>query len=214
MEETINDGIPSPALQQKTSPGIHDHSSNGVIQDPVPSETADLSWTCVEPDVNRSPPTLLDNLSGDALDQHQSPTALQTSYLSPYNATGAASRWLGLLAGDATRNSPQLLTTPSFYANQSSSLDHVSPNTITQRSSLQYATQALGNSPTSNASNGPTDSNVSGVVTLGEKQNWQSQESIELLPTEQTLFEYFVNQVSPWVGLSFPCLRIRQDSLI
>lgn len=198
LDETISDVVPSPVSQQKTPPDINEHSPSGVIQDPVPSETADLSWTCAEPDVNHSPPALLDNLSGDALNPSQSPLALQTNYLSPSNASFAALRWLGLLAGDAARDSPQLLTIPNFYANQNPSLDQTGPDNLIQRSSLQHATQALGNSPASNASNDPADSNVPGV--LGEKQNWQSQESIELLPTEQTLFEYFVNQVSPWVG--------------
>lgn len=197
LDETISDVVPSPVSQHKTPPGVNGHSSSGVIQDSVPSETADLSWSCVEPGVNHSSPTLLDNLSGTPLDQNQSPIALQTSYLSPYNTSGAASRWLGLLAGDAARDSPQLLTIPNFYANQNP------PDTLIQHSSLQNATQALGSSPISNPSNDLTGSNVPGDSTLGEKQSWQSQESIELLPTEQTLFEYFINKVSPWVRFYF-----------
>lgn len=196
LDETISDVVPSPVSQHKT------HSSSGIVQDPVPSETADLSWTCVEPDGNQSSPTLLDNLSRTALDQTQSPIALQTNYLSPYNASGAASRWLGLLAGDATRDSPQLLAIPNFYANQNP------PDILIQHSSLQHATQALGSSPISNPSNDPAGSSVPGGSTLGEKQSWQSHESIELLPTEQTLFEYFVDKVSPWVRFSFFALRI------
>lgn len=184
------------------SPEINDHPSSHVIQDSVPNEplqTADLSWTCSEPDANHHPSALLDNLSGDNLVASQSPIALQHTYLSPSNASFAAVRWLGLLASDAARDSPQLLTIPNPCMNQNYSPGHDSADSPIQRSSLHYATQVLESPP---ASHDPTDASVPGGVTLREKQIWQSREPIALSQGEQTLFEYFVHQVSPWVGCS------------
>lgn len=133
---------------------------------------------------------------------NQSPIALQNTYLSPSNASFAAVRWLGLLASDAARDSPQLATIPNFYANQNPPSGHFSADGLIQRSSLQYATQVLESPPASNASHDQTDSSAPGGVTLREKRIWQSRGPIELLEAEQTLFEYFVHQVSPWVGCS------------
>lgn len=187
------------------SPEINDHPSSGAILGSAPNEplqTTDLSWTCSEPDANRPPPALLDHLSGDALAANQSPIALQHTYLSPSNASFAAVRWLGLLASDAARDSPQLSTIPNSHANQNHLSGHFSADGLIQRSSLQYATQVLESPPASNASHDPTDSSAPGGVTPREKQIWQSREPIELLEAEQTLFEYFVHHVSPWVGCS------------
>lgn len=161
-----------------------------------------MSWTCAEPDANRPLPVPLDHLSRDDLAASESPIALQHTYLSPSNASFAAVRWLGLLAGDAARDSPQLPTIPNSHPNQNASSGHFSTGGMIQRSSLQYATQVLDSPPASNASHDPIDSSASGGVTHREKQIWQSRESIELLEAEQTLFEYFVHQVSPWVGFS------------
>lgn len=201
----ISDAVPAPTSQQTASPEINDHPSSGVIPDPAPNEplqTTDLSWTCAEPDANHPPPALLDHLSVDALAANQIPIALQNTYLSPSNASFAAVRWLGLLASDAARDSPQLATIPNSYANQNPPSGHFSADGLIQRSSLQYATQVLESPPASNASHDQTDSSTPGGVTLREKRIWQSRGPIELLEAEQTLFEYFVHQVSPWVGCS------------
>ncbi|BCR87316.1 uncharacterized protein ACHE_31303S [Aspergillus chevalieri] len=85
--------------------------------------------------------------------------------------------------------------------NQNYSPGHDSADSPIQRSSLHYATQVLESPP---ASHDPTDASVPGGVTLREKQIWQSREPIALSQGEQTLFEYFVHQVSPWIDLFDP----------
>lgn len=195
---------PSPTTQKTTSPGQDGvPASTAAIPDTSPDElheSPDLAWTAPDADVNPHAQDLLDHLPGSDLASNQSPIAWQQSYLSPSNASFAAVRWFGLLASDAARDSPQLSTFPPSGANESLSLDHSGGDGLAQISSLQRATQVLDSPTATHTSHDPTDAGATGGSTLGEEQIWQSREPVELLPTEQTLFEHFVHRVCPWVG--------------
>lgn len=160
-----------------------------------------MHWSGPEPEFNPSPSAALNHhLPDNNLATDKSPVALQHNHLSPSHASFAAVRWFGLLASDAARDSPQLRAVPNAYANQNLALNHSGAHNHTELSSLQHATQVLDcPHPGSSVSQDPADNAISGRRTLGEEQLWQAREPIELLPAEQTLFEHFVHQVSPWV---------------
>ena len=157
-----------------------------------------MAWSCSDAVTNSPPLAVLDHLTGSDLPTGQSPIAFQPNYLSPSNASFAAVRWFGLLAGDAARDSPQL---PSVInsGTQNQPVDHLEIDGLSQPYSLQYATQVLDSTLDSSASNGPTGYQEGSAV--DEEIIWQSREAIELLPTEHALFEHFINQVCPWVSI-------------
>lgn len=202
-DRAIIETVPELTTQQTTSPVENDdHASTDANPNPTlyePHGATDSVWTISEADANTIPPAQLDHLSGSHLASIQSPVALQHSSLSPSNPSFAAVRWFGLLASDAARDSSHLSTIANSWANQSLSLDQSGPDGLIQPSSLQRATQVLDSPPASDASHDPTHTSASGGSTLGEEQIWHSREPIELLPSEATLFEHFLHQVSPWV---------------
>ncbi|RAK99308.1 Zn(II)2Cys6 transcription factor [Aspergillus ibericus CBS 121593] len=183
------------SAQEATQGQTNDSPSDVAIPGPVPYEPHDstgLSWNCSDADVNPPLPAVLDHLPASDLTVSQSPIAFPHAYLSPSNASFAAVRWFGLLASDAARDSPLLSTAPNSHANQDISIDHYGAEGLKQPRSLQYATQVLDNI---DIDGGPDAGVNAGGSPLEEALIWQSQESIELLPTEQALFEHFVNQL-------------------
>ncbi|KAJ5156813.1 hypothetical protein N7492_009616 [Penicillium capsulatum] len=189
--------------QQATSPADDNRKaserthtdSNRLRYDPC--EVAGSTW--VGNETGLSPAAQLNQLASS-----QIPLAFPSYSLSPVNASFAAVQWFGLLASDAARDISQLSTVPHSWANESLSLGNSGPDDPTQLSSLQRATQVLDSPPTSNTSHDPTHTGVPGGSPLEEGQIWHSREPIELLPTESTLFEHFVTQVSPWIDLFDP----------
>ncbi|PYI06993.1 hypothetical protein BO78DRAFT_429277 [Aspergillus sclerotiicarbonarius CBS 121057] len=204
-DRAIGDVVPA-SVQEEATPAHHtDSQSDGAIPEPVPyepHEPTSLSWNCSDADVNPPQPAVLDHLPGSDLAVSQSPISFPHAYLSPSNASFAAVRWFGLLASDAARDSPQLSTVPNPHASQDTSVDHYGAGGLKQPRSLQYATQILDNIDLDASHD--AGANAPGGSPLEEKIFWQSRESIELLPTEQALFEHFVNQVSPWLDLFDP----------
>lgn len=201
-DRAITEAVPELTTQQTTSQAENNnHAPSVANSDPAlyePHEATDTVWTIPEADANTLPPAQLDHLSG-SLASSQSPVALQHSSLSPSNPSFAAVRWFGLVASDAARDSSQLSTIPNSWANQSLSLDHSGANGLSQPSSLQRATQVLDRPLASDASHDPTHIGAPAGSTPEQEQIWHSREPIELLPSEATLFEHFVHQVSPWV---------------
>ena len=200
-DRSITEAVPELTTQQTTS-GVEndDHTSSTAHANHALFESHEATipaWASYEASGN-APPAQLDPLAASPLASGQSPVALQnSSLLSPNNAAFAAVRWFGLLANDAARDGAQV-SIPNSWANQSLSLDHSGSDGLTQPSALQSATQVLDSPSASYASHDPAHVDTSGG-TRREEQIWQSREAIELLPTEATLFEHFLNQVSPWV---------------
>ncbi|KAJ5081533.1 hypothetical protein NUU61_009797, partial [Penicillium alfredii] len=207
-ERTTTEHVPVPATPQTTTPAQNnDDLSIGADPNPTPYESheaTDLTWNVSEADANPAPPALLEHLPESHLGSSQSPVALQYSSLSPSNASFAAVQWFGLLASDAARDNSHLSTIPNCWANQSLSLGRPGADGLTKASSLQCATQVLDSPPASDASHDQTHTGASGGSALGEAQIWQSREPIEILSTEETLFEHFIHQVSPWIDLFDP----------
>ncbi|CAG7917698.1 unnamed protein product [Penicillium olsonii] len=185
----------SPATESRQAPESTHTDASNLRYDTY--EVADSTWIDHEPALS-SPQ--LDHLAQNQLACSQSPLALQTYPLSAANASFAAVQWFGLLASDAARDISQLSTVPHSWANESLSLGNSGP----QLSSLQCATQVLDSPPPSHANHGPAHAGGPGNSPLAEAHIWQSREPIELLPTESTLFEHFVTQVSPWIDLFDP----------
>ncbi|KAF9888295.1 hypothetical protein FE257_008868 [Aspergillus nanangensis] len=186
--------ITQQTTQQTTSPEEHSaHVSNSASTAPAlyeQHEATESAWTIPEADTNALAHPQPDPLLESHLASSQSPISLHHNYLLPANASIAAVRWFGLLANDAARESSQLPTTPQLWANQTLSLDHSG-----EPSSLQCATQVLDSPPASDTSHNPQHIGASGGSTLAEGQIWQSQEPIEPLPIEATLFEHFIHQI-------------------
>ncbi|OJJ66231.1 hypothetical protein ASPBRDRAFT_59903 [Aspergillus brasiliensis CBS 101740] len=191
----IADVAPTPDQEPTATPEQTSvHTFNNPTPDPASYEQHEppgVPWSCSDADTNPPPSAVRDHLTGVELLTGQSPIAFQHNYLSPSNASFAAVRWFGLLANDAARDSPQLPTVPSSYDNQSLPVDPLGING--QPYSLQYATQVLDSTLDSGANNGATGHQEGSTV--DEEIIWQSREAIELLPTEQSLFEHFINQL-------------------
>jgi hypothetical protein len=201
----VPETLPVVSTAQQTPPPeqSNDRASSGPNPNPVhyePHGTSDHAWTASETDANPPPPALLEYRSENELILSRSPEALHGDYLSPSTASLAAVRWFGLLSGGFPSDGPQLSAIPNAWEDQSLSLGHASDDDPAQASSLQRATQVLDSPPGSAASHDVTDGRATESSTLTEEQIWQSREPIELLATEQALFEHFVHQVSPWVG--------------
>ncbi|OOF90689.1 hypothetical protein ASPCADRAFT_400658 [Aspergillus carbonarius ITEM 5010] len=197
IDRVGSDVAPVSTRDETTSPGQHNDSpSHDAIPDPVPYEphvSEGLSWNCSDADVNPPLPAVLDHLPGSNLGVSQSPVAFQHAYLSPSNASFAAVRWFGLLASDAARDTPQLPAVPNPH--HDISVDHYGANILSQPRSLQYATQILDHTLDTDASQVQTGVPATASSPLEEELIWQSRESIELLPTEQALFEHFINEI-------------------
>lgn len=182
-----------PSEDNEATPGTSQKNTD-FIESHEPHEPDVSSWP--DPSIDPSSPVHLDQVTGAQLTPTHSLLALPDA-LSPSNASFAAVRWFGLLANDAARDSSQISTIQNSWANQSLSLDHSTESH--QPSPLQRATQVLDSPASIYGSHDSPQVDVSGENTLGQEQIWQSQGPIELLPAEATLFEHFVNRVSPWV---------------
>ncbi|CAI7604212.1 unnamed protein product [Penicillium discolor] len=187
-------------LEQNIDHVSSDHSPGEVHYQP--HGASDHARTASAAGLNPSPPAMLEyRLENEGIPS-QSPGGMHGDYLSPSTSSLAAVRWLGLLASGFPSDGPQLPTLSDSWESQSLSLGYQSGNGPTQLSSLQRATQVLDGPAGRSASQDVTDGRFTGSSTLTEGQVWQSQEPIDLLPAEQTLFEHFVHQVSPLVGHS------------
>lgn len=187
-------------LEQNIDHVSSDHSPGEVHYQP--HGASNHTRTASAAGLNPSPPAMLEyRLENEGIPS-QSPGGMHGDYLSPSTSSLAAVRWLGLLASGFPSDGPQLPTLSDSWESQSLSLGYQSGNGPTQLSSLQRATQVLDGPAGRSASQDVTDGRFTGSSTLTEGQVWQSQEPIDLLPAEQTLFEHFVHQVSPLVGHS------------
>ncbi|OGM51128.1 hypothetical protein ABOM_000020 [Aspergillus bombycis] len=194
LDRAIVEAVP-PTAQQSTPPeAIGDHASTGADVTSSAYETpnvTDFAWTIPEAGAGPDRSVLLDHPQGSCPASSRTPVELHPSYLSPSNASFAAVQWFGLLASDAAKGSLQSSTILNSRATPSLSLGVSDENGVNQLSSLQSATQVLDGHSIS----------ISEGRRFGEEHIWQSREPIELLAVEQTLFEHFVNHVSPWIDL-------------
>ncbi|KGO48168.1 Protein of unknown function DUF3468 [Penicillium expansum] len=189
---------PIPPLEQNNNHLSSDHNAGQVNYQL--HGASDHARTVSEADLNPSPPAMLEyRLENEHIPSH-SPGGMHGDYLSPSTTSLAAVRWLGLLASGFPSDGPQLSTLSDTWESQSLSLGYRGGDVPTQTSSLQRATQVLDGPPGRSASQDVTDDRFTESTTMTERQVWQSREPIDLLPTEQTLFEHFVHQVSPLVG--------------
>lgn len=203
--KAVPEVLPVVSTTQGTPPPeqSNDHVSSGSNPSPVhyePRGNPDYAWTASETDANPPPPALLEYRPENELIPSQSPEVLHGDYLSPSTASLAAVRWFGLLASGFPSDGPQLSTIHNPWEDQSLSLGNSRDYDPAQASSLQRATQVLDSPPGSAASHDVADGRATESSALTEEQIWQSREQIELSPVEQSLFEHFVHQVSPWVG--------------
>lgn len=190
-------------------------------------DSAVLSWT------GHSQPCLhpLDQLAAIVSIDHTSPFAnsltapqyspdipqsVTSTIESPGPAINAATvRWFDLLANDAVRESPQI---SSVFGSGQEILEDTDVSQITP---LQRATRIVDRThlddeavqPSLNSGQTihnaiPSESSTHAVNppkgSSPEERLWQAQESIQLLPHEYSLFENFVQRVSPWIDLFDP----------
>lgn len=202
LERTPNKATIDLPTEQASSPVENNgHISNTASTTPAPfepPETTVAPWSGPSIDANPSPHGQLDHSTVNQFDLNHSPVGYPDEYLSPSNASFAAVRWFGLLANDAARDSSTISAIQSSLGSQSLSLGHSASDDETQLSPLQRATQVL-DGPSVYQNHELVDATSSGESPLEKEQIWQSREQIEILPTEATLFEYFVDRVSPWV---------------
>lgn len=227
--ETVASNAAHQLPTQQQSPQTH-QPADGTLHNCASNEEHDISsstWTRHGPDEIVHLPSAADHQSGIVQATHHSPTTLQSHHPSSPDAStvsplvtsesmespgptinAAAVRWFGLLADDAARESPQLSTTLAGYGNDCLSFENAVGGDPTQHTSLQRATQVLDYHSSSVASQSPANASpfdIDGLIgTPLEKQLWQAQEPIDLLPREHFLFENFVQRVSQWVCRIFP----------
>ncbi|KAJ5942769.1 hypothetical protein N7516_002937 [Penicillium verrucosum] len=185
----------TPPLEQNIEHVSSDHNPGEVHYQP--HGASDHARTASEAILNPSPSAMLEyRLENEGIPS-QGSGGMHGDYLSPSTSSLAAVRWLGLLASGFPSDGIS-----DSLESQSLSLGYQSGDSPTQPSSLQRATQVLDGPSGSSASQDVTDGHFTESSSLTEGQVWQSQEPINLLPAEQTLFEHFVHQVSPLVGHS------------
>ncbi|KAL2857995.1 fungal-specific transcription factor domain-containing protein [Aspergillus pseudoustus] len=109
----------------------------------------------------------------------------------------ATVRWFDLLANDAIRESPQIAGAGYGEISSLERLDDIDASQITP---LQRATRIVDRN-LGDVDTHPIDSPVGSSY---EEALWQAQEPIQLLPREYSLFENFVQRVSPWIDLFDP----------
>ncbi|KAL4891989.1 fungal-specific transcription factor domain-containing protein [Aspergillus ambiguus] len=192
---------------RETSPphNFDDNRSRDVIADgPACSENeTSLSSHCPGAEDNPPLPAVFDCFPGNEANTSQSPLSFHYTHHSPSTASFAAVRWFGLLASDAARDSPQLLTIPNTDGGRNLSLSHGASDDLIHISSLQQATRLLDSPYSASESHDKTGFDSS-EARLKEEQIWQLREPIELSSDEQILFEHFVHHVSPWMDLFDP----------
>ncbi|RDW81187.1 Zn(II)2Cys6 transcription factor [Aspergillus mulundensis] len=144
------------------------------------------------------------------------PHSVSSSIESPGPTINAAAvRWFDLLANDAVRETPQISSiigygqdvleetdvsqiTPLQRATRIVDRTHVDDDTVQPGLSSEQSTgNAIQLEQNVHAINSPTSASL-------EERLWQAQETIQLLPHEYTLFENFVQRVSPWIDIFDP----------
>jgi hypothetical protein len=202
---------PSVPFDPSSFTGAGPHQSPGVLSPHEPQISTISSW----PQGNgHSPLHPLDQLAaivaidhttsphniGNALATHYSPDiphSVTSSIGSPRLTVNTATvRWFDLLANDAIRESPQV---PGADYPDISSLERLEGTDVSQITPLQRATRIVDHN-LRDVDTHPVDSPVG---SSSEETLWQAQEPIQLLPREYSLFENFVQRISPWVWLLY-----------
>ncbi|KAL4936593.1 hypothetical protein BDV06DRAFT_233258 [Aspergillus oleicola] len=145
------------------------------------------------------------------------PHSVTSSMESPGPTVNAATvRWFDLLANDAVRETPQFSGGFAGYGHdilEETNAAHVTP--------LQRATRIVDRTHAEDGSGVHSDFSaeisahdkgqhgIDGHVMNSpasslEERLWQAEESIQLLPQEYSLFENFVQRISPWIDLFDP----------
>ncbi|KAL5050532.1 hypothetical protein BDW71DRAFT_102098 [Aspergillus fruticulosus] len=142
--------------------------------------------------------------------------SVTSSIESPGPTINAATvRWFDLLANDAIRESPQIMSVIG------SGQEILEETDVLQITPLQRATRIVDRTnlddeavqpslnsgqSTRNAiqSENSTHAVDSPTGSSHEERLWKAQETIQLLPHEYSLFENFVQRVSPWIDLFDP----------
>ncbi|KAL4886965.1 fungal-specific transcription factor domain-containing protein [Aspergillus karnatakaensis] len=139
------------------------------------------------------------------------PHSVTSSIESPGPTVNAATvRWFDLLANDAVRESPQVSGVIGGYGP-----DAIEDADVSQITPLQRATRIVDRNHLE--VDGGLQAELRGlqpelnthiIESPGslpyEESLWQAQEPIQLLPREYSLFENFVQHVSPWIDLFDP----------
>ncbi|KAL2822293.1 fungal-specific transcription factor domain-containing protein [Aspergillus cavernicola] len=202
------ESFPSPSLAEGASLDDTTICSPGVSSSHDQQGTAVLSW----PNGHGQPPLHpLDQLAAIvAIDQTTPPqhlgNGIPTHYSSdiPYSVTGsiespgptinaATIRWFDLLANDAVRESPQI--TIGGYGQ-----DVLEDPGVSEITPLQRATRIVDSNHLEDRGDLAIDSPTGSY----EERLWQARDPIQLLPREYSLFENFVQRVSPWIDLFDP----------
>ncbi|CEL05239.1 hypothetical protein ASPCAL06358 [Aspergillus calidoustus] len=203
---------PSVPFDPSSFTGAGPHQSPGVLSPHEPQ----ISTISSRPQGNgHSPLHPLDQLAaivaidhttsphniGNALATHYSPDiphSVTSSIGSPRLTVNTATvRWFDLLANDAIRESPQV---PGADYPDISSLERLEGTDVSQITPLQRATRIVDHN-LRDVDTHPVDSPVG---SSSEETLWQAQEPIQLLPREYSLFENFVQRISPWIDLFDP----------
>ncbi|KAL4953282.1 fungal-specific transcription factor domain-containing protein [Aspergillus filifer] len=142
------------------------------------------------------------------------PHSVTSSMESPGPTVNAATvRWFDLLANDAIREIPQISGGFAGYGH-----DILEETNAAHATPLQRATRIVdrthpedgnGVQPGPNAGVSAHDTEQFGInghvmsspASSLEERLWQAEESIQLLPQEYSLFENFVQRISPWIDL-------------
>jgi hypothetical protein len=140
------------------------------------------------------------------------PHSVTSSIESPGPTINAATvRWFDLLASDAVRESPQISSAIGGYGQdilEETDASHITPlqraTRIVDRTHIEEEELRPGLSAEQSTPNLNSHAVNSPASIHHEERLWQSQEQIQLLPHEYSLFENFVQRVSPWIDLFDP----------
>lgn len=145
------------------------------------------------------------------------PHSVTSSIESPGPTINAATvRWFDLLANDAVREGPQMSSSIGGYGQdilEETDASHITPlqraTRIVDRTHVEEEQLQPGlNAGQSTLNPGQSKINYhvvkSPTSSYPEEKLWQAQEPIQLLPKEYSLFENFVQRVSPWIDLFDP----------
>lgn len=145
------------------------------------------------------------------------PHSVTSSIESPGPTVNAATvRWFDLLANDAVRESPQIYSAIGGYGQdilEETDASHITPlqratrivdRTHVEEEQLRPDLNAGQSTPNPGQSKLNSQAVNSPASSHSEERLWQAPEPIQLLPQEYSLFENFVQQVSPWIDLFDP----------
>ncbi|KAL4922304.1 fungal-specific transcription factor domain-containing protein [Aspergillus aurantiobrunneus] len=219
------------AEQEAEQPLENEAIDKPAVSSPHEQDSTVLSWTAGHDQPSVHP---LDQLAAIvAIDHTASPFAsglpaaqypsdishsVTSSIESPGPTVNAATvRWFDLLANDAVRESPQISSVIGGYGQ-----DVLEETDVSQITPLQRATRIVDRNHseedgglqsslnTAQTTHNPVQSQFgahgidSPTSSPFEERLWQAQEPIQLLPHEYSLFENFVQRVSPWIDLFDP----------